>query len=163
MPHKRCKTSKSRRLHLEVSYLHTIIREVFYLLIQFRVLQWQTKLTSLWSEESSTSNRNTTYHIICSDSVKQFLISTSYVWISQLRIPFNLLLEFRFKLKVRSLITPCIEVQQTIKTNTLGRRNISTNRCVRLQSTTSTDSYECQLAQLLILCTCLEINISKRI
>ena len=163
MPHKRCKTSKSRRLHLEVGYLHTIIREVFYLLIQFRVLQWQTKLTSLWSEESSTSNRNTTYHIISCNSIKQLFISTSHVWISQLRIPFNLLLKLRFKLKVRSLIATCIKVQQTIKTNTLSRRNVSTNRSVRLQSSTSTDSYECQLTQLLILCTCLEIDISKRI
>ena len=72
-------------------------------------------------------------------------------------------LEFCFKVKVGSLVTSGIEVQQSVETNAFYRCNVCSCRRIRLQSATSTDAYEGELPQLVLLSACFEVDICQRI
>ena len=71
-------------------------------------------------------------HIRTANSSAQLVVSYGNVWSAFLLRPVHVLAESLFKFEVANLVTICIIVQQTVKTDTLDRDDRGADRGVGL-------------------------------
>ena len=163
MAKQRGETSYGRRLHLEVTDLHTVVFESLNLLVLLGVGDVCTEYAPLRTIESAARDGVTSHHIVLSYLVDELFICQSHIRCALDGIPLHVFCKSLLHINIAHHITTSIIVQQTVEADTLHGSYKATRWREWLQSTASSDAYHRQRAVLFFLLAGVIVDVGERV
>lgn len=130
--------------------MHALVFELLNLLVLSRVGQGDAEFASLRTEETSCGDGDATHHVLAGDALDEFGIGIDDVGGGGAEVarPSHVVQEGAFHGEVAHGVSPCVEVEQAVEADGLGRADEGAYGCVGLEAAARADAHHLELAEL---------------